>query len=336
MRMKERYSRRLVLCVAILACLLQAGRAQQPPLRFDAAGTFRIVQFTDVHYIYGDPKSDASTERINEVLDAEKPDLVMLTGDIIFGKPAEEGLRHVLGLVAKRNIPFAVVFGNHDDEQGLTRRQLFDILRTIPGNLTATVDGLSGVTNFTLPILSKDGGKPAAILYGFDSNAYSQLQGVEGYDYIHFDQVAWYREMSAAYTRRNGGAPLPSLAFFHIPLPEYNQAAADENAQLYGIRREKACAPELNTGMFASMRELGDVMGTFVGHDHDNDYAVCWKGILLAYGRYTGGNTVYNHLPNGARVIELTEGVRGFRTWIRQQGGVISQQVTFPEDFIKK
>lgn len=58
---------------------------------------------------------------------------------------------------------------------------------------------------------------------------------------------------------------------------------------------------QLNTGMFAAMKASGDVMGTFVGHDHDNDYAVMWKDILLAYGRYTGGNTVYNHLPNGAR-----------------------------------
>lgn len=45
-------------------------------------------------------------------------------------------------------------------------------------------------------------------------------------------------------------------------------------------------------------------MGMFVGHDHNNDYAVAYKEVLLAYGRYTGGNTVYNDLAsNGARVI---------------------------------
>ena len=61
--------------------------------------------------------------------------------------------------------------------------------------------------------------------------------------------------------------------------------------------------------MFAAMKEAGDVMGMFVGHDHDNDYAVMWKDILLAYGRFTGGNTEYNHLPNGARIIVLDEGL---------------------------
>ncbi len=328
--------RKLILCLALIAGLLQVSVAQQSSLQFNAAGKFKIVQFTDVHYIHGDAKSDAAIERINEVLDAEKPDLIMLTGDVIFGKPAEDGLRHVLNQIAKRKLPFAMMFGNHDDEQGLTRQQLFEIIKTVPGNLTTTVEGLSGVTNFTLPVKSKDGKKNAAILYGFDSNSYSQLKGVEGYDYIKFDQVNWYRQMSAEYIRQNGGTPLPSLAFFHIPLPEYNQAAADEDAQLYGIRREKACAPELNTGMFTAMREQGDVMGTFVGHDHDNDYAVYWKGILLAYGRYTGGNTVYNNLPNGARVIELTDGERGFCTWIRQKGNVVTQELKYPDNFIKK
>ena len=80
----------------------------------------------------------------------------------------------------------------------------------------------------------------------------------------------------------------------------------------------------------------GDVMGVFVGHDHDNDYAVMWHGILLAYGRYTGGNTVYNHLPNGARVIVLKEGQRTFDTWIDLAGGQQVNRSTYPDSFVKK
>lgn len=47
------------------------GNAQQPSLKFNKDGKFKIVQFTDVHYIYENPKSAISIERINEVLDAE-------------------------------------------------------------------------------------------------------------------------------------------------------------------------------------------------------------------------------------------------------------------------
>lgn len=328
--------KRILILLSLVLGGLQAGYAQKPLLKFNREGKFKIVQFTDVHYIHGNPKSAASLERINEVLDAEKPDLVLFTGDIIFGKPAEEGMRTILNLAADRKIPFGVAFGNHDDEQGLTRAQLFDIIRTIPYNLTDSVPGVSGASNYILPLKSADGKRDAAVLYCFDSHSYSQVKGVSGYDYIKFDQIGWYRENSAKFTAENGGTPLPSLAFFHIPLPEYNQAAADETAILVGTRKEKACAPLLNTGLFASMKEMGDILGTFVGHDHDDDYAVFWKGILLAYGRYTGGDTVYNNLSNGARVIEMTEGASAFKTWIRLKDGVVINTVCYPSDFIKK
>ena len=312
------------------------GNAQQPSLKFNKDGKFKIVQFTDVHYIHNNPKSAISVERINEVLDAEKPDLVLFTGDVIYGKPAEEGMRTILNLAAQRKIPFGMTFGNHDNEQGLTRTQLFDIIRTIPYNLTDSVKGVSGASNYILPIKSSNGNKDAAILYCMDSHSYSQIEGIGGYDYIKFDQIQWYRDNSTKFTKQNGGTPVPSLAFFHIALPEYNQAASDETAIMVGTRKEKACAPQLNSGLFASMKEMGDIEGVFVGHDHDDDYAVYWKGILLAYGRYTGGDTVYKKLTKGARVIEMTEGAKGFKTWIRLKDNEIINKVNYPSDFIKK
>ena len=327
--------KRIYLLLAILLGSLQLANAQQQTLQFNKDGKFKIVQFTDVHYIYNDPRSDVSIERINQVLDMEKPDLVLFTGDVIYGKPAEEGMRTVLNLVSKRKIPFAVTFGNHDNEQGLSREELLKIIQSVPFNLTQTTPGISGVTNFILPVKACDGKRNATVLYCIDSHSYSQIKGVNGYDYIKFDQIQWYRENSKKFTEENNGVPVSSYAFFHIALPEYNQAASSESAILYGIRKEKACAPQLNSGLFAAMKEMGDVRGVFVGHDHDDDYAVSWKGILLAYGRYTGGNTVYNHLTNGARVIELDENANSFRTWIRLKEGVV-QQVTYPADFIKE
>lgn len=322
----------------LLAFLMVAGiqftSAQQQQLKFNKEGKFKIVQFTDVHYIYNDKRSDVAIERINQVLDEERPDLVLFTGDVIYGKPAEEGMRTVLNLVSKRKIPFGVVFGNHDNEQGLTRTELFKIIQSIPYNLTDSVAGIAGVTNFILPVQSSDGKRSAAVLYCLDSHSYSQIKGIGGYDYIKTDQIQWYKDNSKRFTAQNNGTPVPSFAFFHIALPEYNQAASAEDAILYGIRKEKACAPQLNSGFFAAMKEMGDVKGMFVGHDHDDDYAVYWKGILLAYGRYTGGNTVYNHLSNGARVIELDEKSPNFKTWIRLKEGV-SQSVTCPVDFVK-
>ena len=328
--------KRLFISILCLLGGLLNSYAQQPALKFNKDGKFKIVQFTDVHYIHNNPKSAISVERINEVLDAEKPDLVLFTGDIIYGKPAEEGMRTILNLASKRKIPFGMTFGNHDNEQGLTRTELFDIIKTIPYNLTDSVAGVSGASNYILPVQSSDGSKNAVVLYCMDSHSYSQIEGVGGYDYIKFDQVQWYRDNSTKLTKQNGGTPVHSLAFFHIALPEYNQAASDETAIMVGTRKEKACAPQLNSGLFASMKEMGEIEGVFVGHDHDDEYDVYWKGILLAYGRYTGGDTVYNNLTNGARVIEMTEGEKGFKTWIRLKDNELINKVNYPSDFIKK
>ncbi len=328
--------KRIAVMFLLTWCMGRPAEAGGPELRFNREGKFKIVQFTDMHFRYGDPASDIALERINEVLEVEKPDFVIFTGDVIYSAPAEEGMRTVLELVAKRKIPFGVVCGNHDDEQGMSRGELLEVIRTIPYNLTARADGISGETNFILPVKSSRGDKAALVLYCFDSHSYSSVKGVRGYDFLKPDQIAWYRDNSRKYTEANGGRPLPSLAFFHIPLPEYNQAAGDEEAVLVGTRMEKACAPALNSGMFAAMKEQKDIVGIFVGHDHDNDYVVDWKGILLGYGRYTGGNTVYNDLPNGARVIEMTEGRHGVRTWVRVKGGRVINPVDYPEDFRKK
>lgn len=326
--------KKITLMLALMVGAVLACRAQAEPLRFNENGEFKIVQFTDVHFKYGNPASDAALKRINEVLDAERPDLVVFTGDVIYAAPADTAMRTVLSCVSSREIPFVVTFGNHDDEQGMTRAELYDIIRTMPFNIQPD-RGAAESPDYLLPLKSSDGKKDAAVIYCLDTHSYSKLPDVKGYDWLKPEQVDWYRKHSAAYKAGNGGKPLPALAFFHIPLPEYNEAAANENAILIGTRMEKACAPALNTGMFTAMKEAGDVMGMFVGHDHDNDYTVMWRGILLAYGRYTGGNTVYNHLPNGARVILMKEGERTFTTWIRLKGDKIVNKTVYPDSYVK-
>ena len=306
-------------------------------LTFNKNGKFKIVQFTDVHYIADDPRADIALERIAEVVDAEHPDLVVFTGDVIFGKPAGKSMQTVLDVVSKRKYPFAVIFGNHDYEYDMTREQLYEeIIKKTPYNLSSTTKGITGVSNYILPIYSSKEKNIAEVLYFFDSHADCRIKGVEGYDYLAFDQINWYREQSKKYTHDNNGVPVNALAFIHIPLQEYNMASSSENTQIYGIRREKACSSNLNSGLFASIKEMGDVRAIFAGHDHNNDYAACWYGVLLAYGRYTGGNTVYNDLPNGARIIELTEGSKKIKSYIRTANNHIEQETVFPDSFIKK
>ncbi len=316
-----------------------AKSEQQPDgtLKFHSNGKFKIVQFTDVHWVPGNKESLAAKERMEEVLDAEKPDLVIFTGDVIYGKPALPALEEAFAPVVARKIPFSYTFGNHDDEQGMSRQEIYAYTKKWGNNLSGTTEGLSGVSNFILTVRSSDGQRDAFVLYHFDSLSYSPIKGVGTYDWIKDNQITWYRQNAAAFKAKNNNEPVPALAFFHIPFPEYNQAAQSERALLVGIRKEPACAPAVNSGLYTAMLESGDIMGTFVGHDHVNDYLTTWNGILLGYGRYTGGKTVYCDIPggNGARVIELTEGKRELETWIHLKGGRITERISYPKDFSK-
>lgn len=303
-------------------------------LQFRQDKTFKIIQFTDIHARSANPETQVALRMINEVLDAEKPDLVILTGDIVTESPAKKGWDMITEPIIKRNIPFAVAFGNHDDEYDLNRSTLSKMVASYPGCLFVDqVENVKGFGNYTLPIKASSGNNTAAVLYCMDSNAYSTLKGVKGYGWFGHDQVNWYLQQSQAFTKANKGKPLPALAFFHIPLPEYNQAY---NASAIGTRLEKECNPEINTGMFTAMLESGDVMGTFVGHEHDNDYIANLHGIALTYGRFSGGKTTYTNLENGARVIVMKEGEHSFDTWIRLKENRVIQQVTFPKDLSKK
>lgn len=324
-----------VFCVALIALWSVAtASAQDIELKFNNNRKFKIVQFTDIHWIYNNPASDIAGERMAEVLDAERPDLVVFTGDVVFAKPARLALDKALEATIERGIPFAITWGNHDDEHDMNRRELTDYVATKPRSLNATAEGIAGTANYTLTIKSANGKQNAAAIYIFDSNAYSTLKNIKGYGWIKHEQVEWYRKLSSTLTSSNNGKPLPALAFFHIPLPEFHEAVRNEGALFVGTRKEGACSPAINTGLGAAMLECGDVMGVFVGHDHVNDYVVNWNGILLGYGRYTGGNTVYNDIPggNGARVIELTEGEHTINTWIRIAGGKVINTVSYPAD----
>ena len=303
------------------------------PLKFNYQGEFKIVQFTDTHISMVGSSNLKSFEVIRSVLVTEKPDLVVLTGDIVTEPDPTEGYKRLDSLFTRNNIPWVVVFGNHESEHQLSRYSLARIVEKMQGCLNADVGEIQGNSNFMLPIMGSHQ-KTAAILFCIDSNAYSTLKPkVGGYGWFDYSQIEWYRKSSLANTLQNGGKPLPSLAFFHIPLPEYTQAFIQKSGKSVGVRNEDESCPEINSGMFTAMITCGDVMGTFVGHDHLNDYITVFHNIALAYGRVSKIMKDVEDPVAGGRIIILKEGKREFDTWIREFNGNKVLPCSYPSSF---
>ncbi|MDR1102841.1 MAG: hypothetical protein LBL42_03690, partial [Tannerella sp.] len=223
----------------------------------------------------------------------------------------------------------------------LTNRQIVELLSEYPDNLTENgPEDITGNGNYVLSVISSTRpDRTAAALYCFDTR--------KQHNWIDHTQMDWYRRQSRHLAEQNGGQPLPALAFYHVPVPEYNEVIG--KPATVGRQEEKVCHATSNSGSFVAMYECGDVMGIFVGHDHDNNYIGCLNGICLGYG-FKSGRRGYGKVGRGVRVIELCEGERKFNThlvhlydcnrdagtWTPVRPAVTLFPVTFPDSFTEK
>ena len=286
--------------------------------QFKKDHSFKIAQFTDFHWDNKSANCAKTIETIQQVLNNEKPDIAILTGDIVTASPAKEGWLAIAKIFNDAKTPWAVTLGNHDAEPGLSRAEIFKLLETLPYFVGSKGPAIYGSGNYTLPIAASDKKSTAAVIYCMDSNDYSKDKKIAHYDWIHFDQIDWYRKTSDKYTSANNNSPVPSVMFFHIPIVEFNNIVGKETT--IGIKKENVASSEINSGIFASLVEKKDIMGVFVGHDHNDDFIGIYLNICLAFGQVTGADA-YGELERGARIIELQEGKFSFDSWIRTKTG---------------
>lgn len=306
----------------LMSCVCLNAHQRSKTLRFPSSGEFKILQLTDLHlHPQMLPENRKTLDNIDFLVKLERPDFIAITGDVLWGTPANMVLKPLLDQLDGYDIPYSIVYGNHDREQDLSPEALSSLISNAKNSINPlTDDGV--LADVRIPVLSSDGScREMAGIFMMDSHDYTPIEGVGRYGTFSSEQVEWLREECRQATLRNGGDPVPSLAFFHIPLPEYRRLWDIKGFNLIGIRGEDVACSELNAGMFEAMRTTGNVIGCFVGHDHNNDYIGNYCNIALGYGRYTGSNTVYNNLRHGARVIVLKEGQRCFKTWIRETDG---------------
>lgn len=279
-------------------------------------GTFKILHMTDFHIRNGDEKDRRTCALVKKLIESETPDLIVIGGDLIHKIETSHPLaafEEALAPVAQSGIPWTFIFGNHELQSGVDPAKFIAILRKMPNSLFQTGPShVQGQSNYILKIKASKKAKPAALLYLFDDGTKMTYPN-GGKHWIHRSQISWYINNSARFTKRNTCTPLPALAFLHVPLPEYKEIW--DYYPCYGDCGKGKISPQINSGLFAAMLEMGDVMGVFAGHSHRNDFYGDLYGIRLAHSRITGYGKAEDDYPRGARIIRLYEGERNFDTW---------------------
>lgn len=317
------------------------GKSKGPKhrLRFDADGRFTVLQFNDTQD--GHLTDRRTIELITRAIKQERPDFVVLNGDIINGDPetaeqVRQAYNNVIAPIEAAKVPWALTFGNHDEDSlkksGMTETRIINFLRGYEHNMNERDDATSGHSNVVLPVGARRGRGTAAALWLLDSARYEHEtlngQKVEEYTYetLHSDQVAWYRERSLALEKANGG-PVPGLMWMHIPVwetrfmwfgsptdwtRESHAKALKKHRITDPQRNEREYVSQFNSGIYNTVRERGDVMGIYFGHDHVNTYEGDYFGVRLGYGPGTGYGTyglegAAKHELRGCRVFILDE-----------------------------
>lgn len=293
-------------------------------LVFQPDKSFTIMQLTDVHWVDGKGSDNWTRRLMWKLLEQESPDLVVITGDLVYGDDNLAQLEHALTPILNRGLPWAFVFGNHDNELGASKKALLQRAMQLPGCLMSPGPAdIHGEGNYMLGLHSADGALHWA-LHFIDSGTYNKNPDIGQYDYIHRDQISWYVKNTEALLRQHPDHS--ALAFFHIPLPEYRQVWSFHPC--VGQKLDELACPGQNSGLFSAMLEMGNMKGTFVGHDHVNDYCGTLHGVRLCYGRASGYNTYGRRgFKKGCRMIRLNEDNPGeFESWLRLSDGSIDRQ----------
>ena len=299
---------------------------------------------------------------------AEKPDLVIFTGDQIKGyskkfkkDPAiiEGTIDTLVEPIAKRNIPFMVTYGNHDAQCGVDNRGQYKFYAKYDNFISGDLRNADDVGTADIQIYLSTEDKPVFELYIIDSHG--KAKDCAGYAPGDKKQIEWYVSRREQLKAENGDY-LPSLVFQHIPVPEFFDVIKkvpkgtkgavpaygaheneyfvlnDETIAEGGFMLESPASPDVNTGEFEAMSEKGDVLGIYVGHDHNNSFVVKYKGVDLGYTQGAGFNVYGPGENRGVRIFELDETApREYKTHIATFKELCGTKIKTPvKEFIYK
>lgn len=295
-------------------------------------GKFRIMQIADVQE---QPKVNPdSIKLITLAIEKEKPDLVVFSGDQIYGlsplfkhdseKKVKKTISDILMPIESAGIPFAVTFGNHDRQCGISNTEQTKIYSSHKGFVSSAAFGDENDGVSFIPVCDNDNNHVFDIVL-IDSNGQSATGEYEPVKENQLDSFLKQRESS----KNKDGYYTPFICIQHIPTEEYFSVIKkvpfftkgavegfrnhkheffilnEEQKNNGGFMLESPATPDVNSGEFDVLTEKGNCLALSVGHDHNNSFVAPYKGTDLIYTQGCGFNVYGPGLDRGVRIFDV-------------------------------
>ncbi len=304
---------------------------------------FIILNLTDPQLGTGEWAEDHNAQKIlkytaEELIKRVKPDLITVSGDISWGAGEFDAYKNFADLMESYGIPWAPVWGNHDNEDGANIvEDIADLYLTYPTCLYEKGDPSLGNGNYIIAI--KEGEKIVEAVFMMDTHANNDIvlldrncipQKFGSYASLTPAQLEWYKSQVAEL--KEMGCTDSSL-IIHIPLYGYREAfyeATEEEFReprkvsieesykgigwkdgyketCFGVNREGIASSNYNDGVLPVLVECAHTKHVIAGHEHINNFSIPYKGIRLTYGTKIGPGCYWDSDLNGGTVMTVTE-----------------------------
>jgi len=297
---------------------------------------FVILSLTDIHgrdfeWTDGHIMRRIFEYTLDELIRKNAPDLIVLTGDAAWAGQAE-AYRILAECLESYQIPWAPVWGNHDNQDGARRiRDMVEEYAKYPHCVYESGDPAFGNGNYVIGI--EEEGRIIEGLLLMDTHdvyTYTNEMGEEktSWGKLSLGQVSWYREQVQMLQEQGCQN---SVLFVHIPISAYRDAAkaairsdVDQKSlsyedslraenwkegyeNCYGLCREGIYCADHEDHVMEAIQELGSTTHVVCGHDHSNNFAIKYQGIWLIYGTKTGAGCYIGGLDMiGGTVLRVT------------------------------
>lgn len=284
---------------------------------------------------------------VTQVIEKVKPDLITVLGDISWGPKSIHAYRCFGELMESFGIPWAVLWGNHDHEVAdpngpYQLENLEELLSTYPHCIFEKGDPSLGSGNYVVGI--EEEGKRVEALIFMDSR-YDRAYYLDPYCNVCEDrcekaftsaQIPWYQE--TVKSLKEMGYPESTL-YIHVPFYGYRTAfyeATEEGfhnpnsvsledsyrgvgwkeeykSTCFGVNWENIASQSREDGFLDAVLESNHTKNVIVGHCHENNSSVLYRGVRLSFCIKLGIGCEGNPMLNGGSVSIIgSEGVKDY------------------------